>query len=215
MCRMAGVPRRVGHSTEGRGSLLTDQVSYDDDRNEAESYLDLLRAIQVEPRFVEPCLELSEAESHKGREIGSGATIGIQAGARHEYKRIPAEVWHEVGKWLQSRGHRLAFLGGAEERQHLAELRLEGVDIVGNSTLRETLGVLGSLKGMLGGDTGVMHLAAAVGTPTVTVFGRTSAKKWGWFREPHQVIQARNGDTRTVTADEVITAAERALCASR
>ncbi|MCC7230203.1 MAG: hypothetical protein IT203_07395, partial [Fimbriimonadaceae bacterium] len=59
------------------------------------------------------------------------------------------------------------------------------------------------------GDTGVMHLAAAVGTPTITAFGPTPSKKWGWFNEPHTVIQAKNQDLENLEFSEFEVALSR------
>jgi ADP-heptose:LPS heptosyltransferase len=144
-----------------------------------------------------------------------GATIGIQPGARNLDKQVPTSVWQEVARQLVNDGHRLAFLGGPEERGLLGELQVDGVDLVGKTTLRETIGAMANLKLVLGADTGVMHLAAAVGTPTVTTFGPTPADKWGWFAEPHRVIKATGGDIRTISASQLLEAAGASLCVSR
>lgn len=212
--RLAGIPMRIGHSTEGRGFLLSHRVPYHKDRNEALSYLDLLRATgqKVPGEFDgKPTLWVSDDERSQGAALLNGATIGIQPGARHDYKQIPIGIWQAIGKELLGRGHRVAFFGGAEERGILGELQFQGEDLVGRTSLRETIGALSNLSLMIGGDTGVMHLAAAVGTPTITAFGPTPAKKWGWYSEPHTVIQARNKDLKNLEYQEFETAISRVL----
>jgi len=210
--RLAGIPRRVGHSTEGRGFLLTHRVAYHMDRNEALSYLDLLPAAdQEEPDEFDrkPVLWVSDDERTQGAALLNGATIGIQPGARHHYKQIPIGIWQAIGRELERRGHRIAFFGGVEERGVLGELQFHGEDLVGRTSLRETIGALANLQLMIGGDTGVMHLAAAVGTPTITAFGPTPSKKWGWFNEPHTVIQAKNQDLENLEFSEFEVALSR------
>lgn len=213
LTKLAGIPRRIGHATEGRGWLLTDKVSYHPTKNEALCYLDLLG--ETKPAFSKPELFASEEERARGRELLQGATIGIQAGARHDYKQVPIEVWKKLGKSLTEDGAKLAFFGGAEERSLLGEIQVSGTDLVGKTNLRETIGALANLKLMIGGDTGVMHLAAAVGTPTITAFGPTPNEKWGWFEEPHQVIVATEKDIHKLQASTMIKAAEKVLCAVR
>lgn len=213
LTKLARIPRRIGHVTEGRSWLLTDKVSYHPTKNEALCYLDLLG--NQTPAFNKPELFASEDEVARGRELLNGATVGIQAGARHDYKQIPVEVWRNLGKKLVDEGAKLAFFGGAEERTLLGELQLTGTDLVGKTNLRESIGALANLKLMIGGDTGVMHLAAAVGTPTITAFGPTPNEKWGWFNEPHQVIIAPDKDIHKLEASTMIEAAERAMCAVR
>lgn len=215
LTRLAGIKVRVGHATEGRAALLTHRVEYDEDRNEAECYLDLLRTLDRDLKDVDarPNLWVSQAEKAHGKELVEGGTIGIQPGARHAYKQIRTDVMRQVGQTLIAQGKRLVFLGGKEEAPMLAELGLEGVDLIGKTTIRETMGVLANVRLMIGGDTGVMHLAAALGCATVTAFGPTPAKKWGWFDAPNQVVQAPGGDIAKVDADTIFAAIGRTSCA--
>jgi heptosyltransferase II len=215
LVRLAGIPVRIGHATEGRGGMLTSKIPYHPTKNEAECYLDLLRTVQVTPSVTRPELYVTDEERARGKELVNGATIGIQPGARNDDKQVPIGVWREVARKLADEGHKPAFLGGVEERSLLGELQVQGVDLVGKTTLRETIGALANLKLVLGADTGLMHLAAAAGTPTVTAFGPTSADKWGWFQEPHQVIKASGGNIKTVSASQLLEAAGTALCVSR
>lgn len=213
LTRLAGIPRRIGHATEGRAWLLTDRIPYHPTKNEALCYLDLLGD---EPSaFAQPELFVTEEERERGRELLDGATVGIQPGARHDYKQVPVPVWQALGRRLIESGERLAFFGGAEERALLGEMQLPGVDLVGKTTLRESMGALAGLRLLVGGDTGVMHLAASLGTPTVTAFGPTPYEKWGWFQEPHQVVVAPDRDIAKLEAATMIEAAERAMCAAR
>jgi len=213
MCRLAGIKRRIGHATEGRAKLLTDPVPYDDIKPESACYLDLVKRAGIEPSSVVPELYVSDSERSTGRELLEGAQVGIQAGARHEYKQVPVDVWRELGSWLTDKGFKLAFFGGAEERPVLGELRLSGVDLVGKTSLRDALGAMANLQLMIGGDTGVMHLAAGVGTPTISAFGPTPSDKWGWHHPPHQVLVAPNKDITKLEAGSIIQAAEKVLCA--
>ncbi len=213
LTRLAGIPRRVGHATEGRSWLLTDKIPYDPIKNEALCYLDLLKGSEIP--FPKPELFVSDEERTLGQTKLEGATIGIQAGARHDYKQISTEVWQAVGKKLLENGERLAFFGGAEERSLLGEIQLPGIDLVGKTNLRESMGAISNLKLMIGGDTGVMHLAAALGTPTITVFGPTPFEKWGWFEAPHQVIVAPYRDIKKLNAATLIEAMEKSLCVTR
>lgn len=213
LVRMAGIPIRVGHATEGRGRLLTHKVPYDQDRNEAECYLDLLRPLNLwSPDLaVQPRLWLSEAELAQGRQMVNGSAAGLQAGARHPYKQIPVPILREIASQL-SKDKGLVYFGGKEEEPLLNQVGAPGVDLVGKTTVRETMAALANLKTMVGGDTGVMHLAAAVGCPTVTVFGPTPVKKWGWFESPHQVVQAPDGDISKVSAQAILDAVGRVDC---
>ncbi len=215
LARFAKIPIRVGHGTEGRSFLLTKSVTYRDEDFEALSYSDLARAMEIEVPRVEPSLAVTDAEREEGRTLARGATVVIQPGARHDYKRIPTELLAEVAKALESRGRRIAFLGGPEEAAHgeaLTNLMSQApVDLIGKTSIRQTLSVLANTEAAIGSDTGVMHLAAGLGIPTVTGFGPTPAIKWGHHYAPHRVLQAPNRDLTQLDPAVLVQAALKAL----
>jgi heptosyltransferase II len=213
--RLAGIPRRVGHATEGRNALLTDAIPYSESIFEAWSMLDLARPFGIEFELVRPRLPVTHEERQKGREVLQGATVGVQPGARFAAKMLPVEMIAEVCGRLQAQGERIAFLGAGEERESAdklaAMLDQPVVDLVGKCDIRGSLGALSHLRAMIGADTGLMHMAVATGCPTVTVFGPTPAEKWGHFYDPHQVILAPSGDMSKVTAQDVLLRVRRTL----
>lgn len=202
LARLAKIPLRVGHGTEGRSFLLTRSVRYEDRDFEAKSYLDLAEAVGLNGGRVEPILRLTDAERSEGALRSQGAKVAIQPGARHGYKQVPTSVLIEIARKVQDRGAGIVLVGGAEERDAAADLKSRFdrpvVDLVGQTGIRQTMGVLASVRVALGGDTGVMHLAAGLGTPTVTCFGPTPAVKWGHHYAPHRVIQAEGGNIESL-----------------
>lgn len=198
LARLAKIPLRIGHGTEGRSFLLTRSVRYEDGDFEAKSYIDLARAAGIDADRIEPALRLRAAEQTEGLARVDGAVVAIQPGARHGYKQIPAPILAEVARAVQARGLGIVLIGGAEETEAAAQLKGKlgrpVVDLVGQTGIRQTMGVLANVRVAVGGDTGVMHLAAGLGTPTVTCFGPTPAVKWGHHYAPHRVIQAEGGE---------------------
>jgi ADP-heptose:LPS heptosyltransferase len=94
-------------------------------------------------------------------------------------------------------GMTLAFVGGREEAPFAKAVQetldRPVVNLVGKCSIRETMAVLGAGRCVIGGDTGLVHIAAAMGTPTIAVFGPTDAVRWGHNYPPHQVIQSPSG----------------------
>lgn len=215
LARLAKIPIRIGHGTEGRSFLLTRSVTYRDEDFEAKSYADLARAARVPVHRLEPRLRVTDRERAEGRRLAQGATIAIQPGARHEYKRVATEHLAEVGNALIRQGHRLALVGGEEEAEAGAALArlLESppVSLIGGTSIRQMLSVLTAVDLAMGSDTGVMHLAAGVGTPTVTAFGPTPSAKWGHHYPPHRVLIAPGGDLGLLDAKDLLRAAGAAL----
>jgi heptosyltransferase II len=216
--RFARIPQRIGHDSEGRGRMLTQALRYLPDTFEADCYLDLAKAAGFDLPSVKPKLSVTEDELAKGRILAGEATIGMQPGARYKSKQIPIPVMAEVVKELQNQGHTVAMFGGKEEAAHGEELRglvrPPLVNLIGITTLRETLSALANLRLMIGSDTGVMHLAAGVGCPTITVFGPNPIEKWGHNYPPHKPIKAPAGDMTRITAQPILAAAEQLRSAS-
>ena len=120
---------------------------------------------------------------------------------------------------LREKGYRIVLLGGVDEVDDAATFSKliggEVTDLVGRCKLRETMGVSTHLKLMLGSDTGLMHVAAAMGCPTLTVFGTVPAEKWGHNYPPHRAIQAPNKDLKLVDPQLLVEAAVDLMASNR
>lgn len=119
----------------------------------------------------------------------------------HVLPQWPYKQWHDSG-WielayhLQSNGYALVLTGsgGAEELRVLAALRRRLPPAVRNLAGRLTLPQLAELVGgaalFVGPDTGVTHLAAATGTPTLALFGPTDPHIWGPWPEGYSAAKS-------------------------
>ena len=213
-CRM-GARQRIGFSTEGRGLLLTHRVKYDPQRPEAECALDLLRRIAPGPYPARPRLFITPEERQTGRvRLPEGHLLGLQPGASHTYKQWPLERLAALADRLVTQQRlRVVLLGGPEEVPAAEALKTRltrpvALDLTGKATLRETMGVLANLTLFLGNDTGVNHIAAALGTPTIALFGPTPAHKWGWDGPRNRILVAPDGKMESIGVEDVLTVAE-------
>jgi ADP-heptose:LPS heptosyltransferase len=128
------------------------------------------------------------------------ATITVSAG--HENKAYYAQGWVEVAEGLMARGYRVALLGGPTDTPIL----LPGtVDLVGKLALGSTLEAVRLSTVHVSADTGNGHMAAAVGVPTVSVFGPTDPSAFRPYTD--QGVVLRNGDRPdAVTPTEILQA---------
>lgn len=208
---LAGIKVRVGHSQEYRGALLSHPVPYGQNDYETQSCFDLLDKVRIPYEFAHPLLSVSEQEFASVRELVGGATVGVQPGARFGQKQIPIETSASIANQLHRQGQRVALLGGPDEQKFLADfldkLEFEPINLVGKTSIRETLAALKHLKVMIGSDTGLMHMAAGVNCPTVTVFGPTPHLKWGHRYHPHTVLASPDGLIASVPAEKILEAA--------
>lgn len=183
--RFAGIRERIGHTTEGRGSLLTHKVPYDTVKFEAACYGDLCRTVGI------------ECEDHRvylqRPDLSRGNAIGIQPGSTGAHKAIRTEHLALLVKAVRDKGRPIVLLGGPEERSYgdalLTLVGSEGIENkIGACSLRGTMDVIAGLDQVFCGDTGLVHISAGLDTPSVSVFASMPASKWGHHYAPHQVI---------------------------
>lgn len=199
----AGVPRRIGFATEGRGLLLTDPVQYRHDQHEVENFLDCLRTLDIPVRS--KYLELWPSPDGDGKIHTIFANVGwnvndlkiiVHATASLPTKEWPIDRFVAVMKMLRKRYNaRFIYTGAARDAAVYREIeRLEpfgGLNLCGVTTLRENISVYKAADLFFGVDSGPMHMAAAVGVPVVALFGPTDERKWGPWGEGHIVITKR------------------------
>jgi heptosyltransferase-2 len=185
---LAGIPERIGYARDGRGFLLTQPIPVpepgDIPRHERFYYLELLRRAGMLERFpdCDPIrLDAIPAARAAGAahlsELGiEGPVIGISPGAAYgNAKRWHAERFAETAAMLRDAGTFLIF-GSAAERPlcdavaaHLPAAR----NLAGETTLRQFIDLASVCRVFLTNDSGAMHVASALGVPTVAVFGAT------------------------------------------
>lgn len=207
-----GARDRIGFNTEGRGLLLTRRVPYPADRPETECALDLLRAVVPGNYDSRPRLYLTHKERQQGAELlppGTGPLIGLQPGTSHSYKQWPLESLATLAERLvRTHNARLVLFGGPEECPAATALQARlalpvAADLTGKTGLRETMGALANLDLFLGNDTGINHLAAALGTATIALFGPTPAQKWAWSGEHNRSLIAPDGTMASLSPEQV------------
>ncbi len=129
----------------------------------------------------------------------AGALVAVQMGASRSFRRWGADHWVRVVEWLiNEKRKRVILLGGGEEEalssSVKSRLNLECdniIDIIGKTSLKVAGAVLERCELLITGDTGPMHMAAAVGTPTLSAFAGT-AYPWetGPYGPGHFVLYA-------------------------
>jgi lipopolysaccharide heptosyltransferase II len=128
--------------------------------------------------------------------LASGADTNSRGRWKPYLKRWRPERYAEVVRWItQEAGARPVMFGGPEE-QALAEqiAAAAGVPVVnfcGKTGVRELPWLLQMCKALVTNDTGVMHLAAAVGTPVIALFGPSSPLGFAPIGNQHIVVQGK------------------------
>ncbi len=239
VARSAGVRWGFGWRYEPRFAAPAQSLFFDFP-DEVERLLDIVRAAGLaaddEGDQTYFPLELTDSNQRTVTDLlyagvaASDLMIGFAPGAKLEPNRWPVERFIEVGNRLAARGYRIVVLGGSSEVamcERIAEaLGRNAVSLAGKTTVRESCEVLARCAMLICNDSGVQHLAAAVGTPCVSLFTRREFPGMWWpHGAQHEVLlkdvechtcflDACPYDNKCIKAigvDEVIAAAGRVL----
>jgi heptosyltransferase-2 len=183
MAALAGIPRRAGYRTDGRGLLLTDGVPAVDKKHglhHVDYYLQMLRQLGIDggERRLQLALSDEERAGAAGR-LGTGAWIAVNPGASYgAAKRWIPERFAAVADALAAEtGAGIVLTGGPGEmeigRDIERAMRVAPVNLIGQTSVRELMAVLAQCRLMVTNDSGPMHIAAAFGVPLVAIFGPT------------------------------------------
>lgn len=188
----ADIPVRAGIDSDGRGIGLTHPVAPDPAQHETEAYLAVLAAIGVPPAGTAP-------EYHPSAEaLRTAATIfpddgpptvvihpggAVNPGTAMPAKRWPPERFAALTDRLAAEaGARVVVVGTNSDREAVAAVVRQAttpvVNLCGRLTLDELAALAARAALYVGNDSGTSHLAAAVGTPTVTIFGPTNPGRY-------------------------------------
>ncbi len=205
-CYATGAPRRLGLDN-GRGFFLTETVA---DQgygvlHELDYALLIARLLVPSAERSAPSLTPTAQDIARAAEMLGPAALGADplvavhpgSGAYAPARRWPVARFARLLDALIADGAQIALLGGAEERglraALLAQIRqVERVrDLGGRTTLGELVAVLQQCDLFVGNDGGVLHLAAAAGTPVVAPYGPTDPRAWGpWAPEVWERVRA-------------------------
>lgn len=202
----AGIPLRAGYARKWGRWLLTHRV--DDrkalgERHEVEYNLDLVRALGLPttvPPWSWPCLEREQQEVFQLLEL-QGVSRSRPLIAVHPWTSNPVKEWpaQRYRLLLERINERLpvqaVLIGGAESPQRIQDvLPAHGsvANLVGRLSLVQLAALLQRVRILVSNDSGPVHLAAAVGTRTLVLFGAPSAAtgptRWGPWGTGHTVI---------------------------
>lgn len=226
---LAGIPVRAGIDSAGRGFPLNVRVPWAEVEHEARLFLRIAAALGLPDGDVRACFVPTPADEAGASELWRQAglagerVVALAPGGGHnpgmtlDAKRWPAARFAALADALH-REHGLAVLltGAESDRAVTAEVRrlmqAPAADLSGQTNF----GVLGALLArcalFAGNDSAPMHLAAAVGTPVLAIFGPTDPAVYAPLTPHGIVLRGLSGySTEEVGVEEAIQAAARLL----
>ncbi len=195
LARLARIPERWGYASESRGFLLTRKVPPAPrpfGRHQAYYYLELMRGLGYGTSTPDVSLRVKDGARERARALldregwnGRSSLVGVHPGATNSRAKVwsAARFGAVMEKLAAATDARVVVLGGPGEgalaREVEDALDEPPIRLQGKTSLGELIGVLSELSLLLSNDSGPMHLAAALGVPTLAVFGPTDPSETG------------------------------------
>jgi heptosyltransferase-3 len=167
----------------------------------ARHYCEALRPLGLATTDYRTRLPVGKFETQNSKpQTLNPASIAIHPGSGSPRKNWPVERWAELGGRLRGQAP-LLIVGGEADATAVAALAALG-EVAQNLPLPELARRLAACQRFLGHDSGVSHLAAAVGTPWVLLFGPTDPTMWAPPGEQGHVIR-RGPELSAISVDDV------------
>ena len=205
LLKLIAAEKSIGYGGQGRGLFLDEQLEKNISSHMIEFYLEFLDQLQqsqlLKENFKAGKLELKAAASAlptlrvdeiytqnaetKLQKIGlKSKFIVLNTGGSWKTKRWPEEYFSEIADQLAERGYKILFVGGPSDTERVSYIgsKIKNkemiYDLSGKTSLLELAAVLKRAELVISGDTGPVHVAAAVGTNTVAIFGPSDEDKY-------------------------------------
>lgn len=204
--RLAGVTRITGASVDYPGSLLDVRLRPGETLPEEIPEPERALAVAAAGGFALPegddgalhLRPLDDAPEHL-----RGCVV-VHPGASAPARRWPAERFRQLVRLLHARGRQVVVTGTAAESELTRDVAQDlAVDLGGRLDVPALAALIAAARVVVCGNTGPAHLAAAVGTPVVSLFAPVvSATKWAPYRVPHVLLGDPTAPCRNSRARE-------------
>ncbi|HID07115.1 MAG TPA: glycosyltransferase family 9 protein [Armatimonadetes bacterium] len=216
---LSGAPKRIGFAVRPViQRLFTTSIPFQHDRHVVFDYLTLAELAGGKMHRPQPRLFLNQVERSDGLQWldlhgcnGQEAPLGCHPFSSVEQKEWPLPKFASVLKWAKDVfGWKPVIFGSPCERaeaQWLAE-EVGGINAVGTLSLRQFIAVVSWCVGFVGGDSGPIHIAAALGVPALALFGPTDPTRTAPLGERVRVVRAPTQDIGALEVATVLKAAK-------
>ena len=202
-----GVGHRVGFAVEGRKSLFTKPVEFREDEHIARTFYRILNVLGIDeeptPEQLHPTPIPLNQDDHKVAEEllrseginGDDFLIGVNVNASDvaEERRWPLENFATlIDLAIQKLNAQVVLFGASDEvpyvERAIAMMREEPVNLAGKTNLHELIAVIDKLDLFVTNDSGPLHLAYAMSTPSISFYGPESPHRYGAIGPQHHAV---------------------------
>jgi len=197
---IAGIPQRVGFAGEARFILINDlrfgerKLPRMVDRC---AMLALPRGAKQPsawpmPELKVPAAEIAAWRDRRGLIADGRPVVALAPGAVGPSKRWPSAAYAALTRRLTADGIAVWMLGGPGEKTLATEIVADGARDLTGDDLRDAILALASASVAVSNDSGLLHVAAAVGTPSIGIFGPTSPWHWAPLNPLAAIVETKS-----------------------
>ena len=202
---LAGIPRRAGYDTDGRGLLLTHPVRMNGKikkGHQVDYYLEMVGSLGFQHAERIPSLKVSEERQKEAsrmlKALGleeSQGFVGISPGATYgpAKKWFPERYGELADRMVRNLGAQILIFGSEADKKVSSQVRQNArvplVDLTGMTTLTQAMALISRCRLFVTNDSGLMHVAAALRIPLIAIFGSTDPGKTGPLGEVCRVVR--------------------------
>jgi lipopolysaccharide heptosyltransferase I len=150
--------------------------------------------VKKDGRNIRPRIYLTDEEKRRAEKMLNikKPIVVLCPGTTWDSKKWFPERWAKVGDALIEDGFEVIFIGGKEDVSHIRDIisymNHNPIDLAGKTNIREASAVLQKSQLAISVDSGAMHMASAVDTPVIALFGPTDPKIQGPYGEKNEVL---------------------------
>lgn len=186
--RFAGIPVSLGANVRKRGMILTHTIpAKQAEEHQSDYFMRIVRRLGTKDLHLKPAVSIGEKENQKAEnilhelKIQQSVRVGIHPGAAYgPAKRWLPERFAELIDKLNNDGLEVMLFGSNREKAIIEDIisrtRSKPINLCGKFNIAELAAMMKKCDVVVTNDSGPMHLAGAVGTRLVAIFGSTSPK---------------------------------------
>ena len=242
---ISGAPVRIGFNDEHRwrGKCYTQVVQpVPGMQHRIDRDLEALKPMSIQAGSKDPQLWLTPEEENSAEQLlgqlgvqRSQSMVILQPGARYWFKAWPPERFAELADQLTSQYGCQVLIGGSrldiDVAQQIRQMtKSSPLLMAGRTTIKQFAAIVKKSALFIGSDSGAMHIASAVGTPVVALYGPSNPREWGPRGGSVEVLykgldcrscfhptctKGEENCMRLITVHEVFAAAQRLLPVGR
>ncbi len=187
---------RCGFATNIRRRAFSVPVAYSLEDYEMDNFLRLVSSLGAKVASAKrsgfACIACADERTATQllAPVGDRPFVVLFPGGSSDIKQWQTAAFNAVAARCRLRGYAVVIVGGGSDVASAESIAASGVSVnlAGRMTLSQTAAVLNRAVALVGGDSGVLHLAVAVGCPTVALFGPGSTLKWAPRGSQHRVV---------------------------